>query len=171
MLLERGLAGLSIAGVASRAGCDRRSITRRWPTARDLAAASVADLCPAPVPVPETTSLEEDLLWLYAAAERMLANPLMGRLIRRLAAEFDADPMMRATYQAVVLEPWREAIRPALARAQARDELRDDLDPRTFVQALLGPLIAQTMLHGERPAAGDALAVVSLLLDGVRRRP
>jgi len=171
MLLERGVSGLSIAGVAARAGCDRRSVTRRWGTPRDLAAACVADLCPPPEPVPPTATLEEDLLWLYSAAERLLSVPVMGQLIRRLAAEFDADPKMRETYQAIVLEPWREAIRPALARAQQRDEMRDDVDQRTVVQALLGPLIAQTLLHGERPAEGDAHAAVSLVLDGVRRRP
>ena len=168
-LLARGLAGLTLSGVAERAGCDRRTIQLRWPTAVDLAAAAVADACPPPLVPPETRRLDEDLRWLVDAGTRFLADPDMGRLIRRMVGEFDADPRMRAAYQTTVLDPWRAAVAHAMERARSRDELRDDVDLPLLTQMLFGPIITRTLLLGTPPEPGLTEATVDLVLRGALR--
>jgi len=171
ILLERGLAGLTLTAVAAQAGYDRRTVQLRWPGRIDLAAAAVADAVPAPIPPPATTTLAEDLRWLVDAGAALLEDPAMGRLIRRMVGEFDTDPRLREAYRTAVLAPWREAVAQATARARGRAELREDVDLALLTEMLFGPLITRTLMFGLPPDPDVSAATVDLVLRGVRTTP
>ncbi|MEA2667350.1 MAG: hypothetical protein QOJ33_284, partial [Chloroflexota bacterium] len=57
-----GLAGMTIEGVAERAGVGKASIYRRWPSKGALAFDAVLDGILATQPTPDTGSLEDDLV-------------------------------------------------------------------------------------------------------------
>src|ERR1700735_3000364 len=71
LLLERGLAAMTIEDVADRAGVGKASIYRRWPTKGTLALDAFLDSFLAQQPRVDTGALEEDLaeaLTLWSAA-------------------------------------------------------------------------------------------------------
>ena len=59
LLADRGLAQLTLEGIARRAGSSKATIYRRWPSKLHLVADAVADL--PPLPEPDTGSVARDL--------------------------------------------------------------------------------------------------------------
>ncbi len=64
-LAERGYSGLTLEGVAKRAGMSRPVLHRRWPTRIDLAAAAMARYVASnPVSVPDLGAVRDELVLL-----------------------------------------------------------------------------------------------------------
>src|SRR6187455_1103921 len=59
---EQGYAGLSVEAVALRAGVNKTTIYRRWPTKADLVGAALVSLRDDDPEPPNTGSLRDDLL-------------------------------------------------------------------------------------------------------------
>ena len=82
-LTVNGYAALSVEAVASRAGVNKTTIYRRWPTLDDLLVDALMTWSHDAIPGPDTGSIETDLL----ALGRELADQLdggVGRASRQL---------------------------------------------------------------------------------------
>ena len=82
-----------------------------------------------------------------------------------------AKPMkyrdMRAAFMATLFDPPRAAVRETLARAQARGDLREDVDVE-LVLDLIGSLVHYRALFGHAPmSAAEIERAVESLLDGI----
>jgi AcrR family transcriptional regulator len=128
-----GITGLSVEAVASRAGVNKTTIYRRWPTLDDLLVDALTEWSEDANPVPDTGSIEAALL----TVGRQLANQLNAGVGRQIAA--------------VVLTA-------GLRSPQLRDATR-----RFFEQQALRatPQIAQAIERGELPANTDANALLT----------
>jgi AcrR family transcriptional regulator len=127
-----GYAGLSVEAVASRAGVNKTTIYRRWPTLDDLLVDALMTWSEDAIPGPDTGSIETDLL----ALGRTLADQLNGGVGRQIAA--------------VVLTA-------GLRSAQLRDATRRYFDQQA---ARAAPLVTQAIERGELPANTDANALL-----------
>jgi AcrR family transcriptional regulator len=86
-LVERGYSGLTLEGVAKRAGTSRPVLSRRWPSRLDLAAAALARyLTSNPVSVPDLGAVRDELVLLL----RQLSDRGAPALIR-LMLEMSED--------------------------------------------------------------------------------
>jgi AcrR family transcriptional regulator len=128
-----GYAGLSVEAVASRAGVNKTTIYRRWPTLDDLLVDALMTWSEDAIPGPDTGSIETDLL----ALGRTLADQLNGGVGRQIAA--------------VVLTA-------GLRSAQLRDATRRYFDQQA---ARAAPLVNQAIDRGELPANTDANALLT----------
>jgi AcrR family transcriptional regulator len=126
-LNDNGYAGLSVEAVASRAGVNKTTIYRRWPTLDDLLVDALMTWSQDAIPGPDTGSIETDLLTLG----RTLADQLNGGVGRQIAA--------------VVLTA-------GLRSAQLRDATRCYFDQQA---ARAAPVVAQAIDRGELPANTD----------------
>src|SRR5256885_5219091 len=81
-LTRAGYAALTVETVAARAGVNRTTIYRRWPTLDDLLVDALTTWSLEALPVPDTGSIETDLLTLG----RELADVLNGGIGRQVAA-------------------------------------------------------------------------------------
>jgi AcrR family transcriptional regulator len=81
-LIDVGYAALSVESIAVRAGVNKTTIYRRWPTLEDLLVDALTAWSRDAIPVPDTGSIESDLL----AAGRELAELLNGGVGRQVAA-------------------------------------------------------------------------------------
>ena len=87
---EAGLAGLTVEGVARRAGVAKTSIYRHWPNVEDLLLDALGEDYPVEVPSPEGGNLRADLLrsldqltaWLGGATAPVVAA-ILGERQRR----------------------------------------------------------------------------------------
>jgi AcrR family transcriptional regulator len=132
-LTVHGYAALSVEAVATRAGVNKTTIYRRWPTLDDLLVDALTTWSHDAIPGLDTGSIETDLL----ALGRQLADQLNDGVGRQIVA--------------VVLTS-------GLRSAQLRDATRRYFDHQA---ARTTPLVTQAIDRGELPANTDTNALLT----------
>jgi AcrR family transcriptional regulator len=164
VLGESGFDTLSIREIAKRAGVHETSIYRRWGTRANLAVDALLSRSGLEIPTPDTGSLREDLLGLLRALAAFISTPLGENLVR-IALRRDL-PNSDATREKF----WSDRFTRAsviLDRAEARGELRSNVDRFLTLETLVAPLYLRLLLT--REPVGDSVleSVVDLVLSGI----
>jgi AcrR family transcriptional regulator len=127
VLGHQGYSGLRIEDIAAKAGVNKTTIYRRWPTRGELVVAALTRHA-APPRVVESGRLEADLLALFLSATTLRNTPAGRGVVSALIAE-RGDPEVDRVC-AEVRERHRAPARVVLEGARQRGELprRADLD-------------------------------------------
>lgn len=163
LLAERGYAGVEIPEIAARAGVNRTTVYRRWPSKADLVLDIMLADIRAKVPTPDTGSFQEDLTRLLTSIADVLSHPAAQGLFQILAAQRDAD----TEYSDMRRRFWDErfAVSGAIvARAIERGEIPVGVSPRAVLEAGSAPLYFRILALGETvdpDAAGEIAAWVA----------
>lgn len=163
-ILAEGRWQFSMVEVAERAGVNRRTLYRWWPTTADLVAEAL-DQHVLRVPVPTAGVWEVDVRDFAHALARFAADPVelaTGALLASRAHPELAD-VVTARYQPA-LDAWQDMA----SEAGARGDLNPDLDPDTVVTTLVAPLLLSPLMSG-RPLPADAVdRLVDVILAATR---
>jgi AcrR family transcriptional regulator len=146
-LAESGYSGLSPGAVAARAGVDRATIYRRWPTRARLAADAVMDLAQDAVRVPNTGDPTSDLRSFAVRIADLITAPEAIRLVAALAAARAEDPELRE----LATSFWRarfDGVAP-LFRAASPDGNASPERIDRAIETLVAPLHFRALLSGE----------------------
>src|SRR5215207_2271201 len=144
VIVEKGVGDLTIEEVAQRSGVAKTTIYRHWPERASLIMDTVRT-CFEHVASPDTGSLRGDLEAFFGD---MVAADLTGKAGQLMPCLIDAagrDSEMELLLDRVALERQRP-IHEIVARAQARDELPEDLDPRVVVGTIVGPIVFRKLV-------------------------
>lgn len=156
-LVESGYAGLTMDGVAQRAGTNKNTIYRRWPSRAALAVAAYRQLGIGDQPLPDTGSLRSDSLELLRRANRAWSSPA-GNVLRSLLAGVADDPELLALIQERANDArsgvWLTVLGRAIARGEARPEA---LHPRVATVAVV--LLRNEYVTRGIPSAPDHVLV------------
>ena len=122
-LTESGYAGLTMDRVAHRAGTNKNTIYRRWPSRAALGIAAYRQLAvTTTAPSPDTGELRGDALELLRRANRNWSSPT-GGILRALLAGARDDPELLAQIQELSADagsaPWLAILARAVARGEA----------------------------------------------------
>jgi AcrR family transcriptional regulator len=150
VLESGGLAGMTIEGVAERAGVGKASIYRRWPSKGALAFDAVVDGILATQPTPDTGSLEGDLAQVAESWARLANVRRGGRAVAHFIAEVQSDPDLAVAWRERFVNRIRDARRPIVERAISRGEIPAGSDPELIMDVLFGPLYHR-YLNGHLP--------------------
>ena len=157
-LVERGYPGLTLEGVAKRAGTSRPVLYRRWPSRTALATAALGrHIAQNPIVVPDLGSVRDEIcLLLRRMSDR--ARPDVIRLVfdmqRDLADEHSNLADMRAHLRAQIVEP--DVMQTILGRAIDRGEIAAArLTPR--IVSLPADLARHEVLMTFEPLSDDAI--------------
>ena len=134
---------LSIEAVAAKAGVGKATIYRRWANKEGLLVDAVASL-KGELPRLAGESVRDDLIALL----RPVGTPShtrAGKIMPCLLSELHRSPELYRCFQKIT-EPRRALMRQVLQRGIDQRELRLDLDLDLVMVALVGPLVAQTVL-------------------------
>jgi len=124
-LLEQGYPGLTLEGVAKRAGTSRPVLHRRWPSRTALATAALGrHIAQHPIDVPDLGSVRDEIcLLLRRMSDR--ARPDMIRLVfdmqRDLADNHSNLAELRVQLRRQIVEP--DVMQTILGRAIDRGEI------------------------------------------------
>jgi AcrR family transcriptional regulator len=167
LLAERGLHGLSIEEVASRAGVAKTTIYRRWNSRGTLALDAFLAEFKALQPLPDTGILRDDLLAALRAWVRAVTRTSAGRILAGLIAEAQHDPELADAWRARVVEPLRAQHRIMLRRPIDRGQLSADTDTEVALDLLYGAAYHR-LLNGHQPL-NDTFArnVVEVIVNGL----
>ncbi len=168
MLGTRGVAGMTIEGVAADAGVGKTTIYRRWPTKTDLILAAISDLVPSGDP-PDTGSMGGDMAALAEIQRRRLAGSGLAGIVPRVLAESMSDPELHQNFVDRVVNPFRDLLRLFIERGIERGELRPDLEVEPLVDLLHSIPIYKILMSRGDPASLEQVpwAYLPLLAPGI----
>jgi AcrR family transcriptional regulator len=168
-LADVGYQGMSIDGIAARAGFSKPTIYRRWPNKPSLAISAIAELVAAEPPELTGDLLTDVVSQLQAVhdnLERSGSVPLLGTLL----AESDRHPQFIETYRERLMRPRRARLRKLLEAARDRGEIDADADIDAATLLLVSINLGKYMA-GEGPAPGWLTPMVKLVLDAMAPPP
>ncbi len=167
LLGEVGFSGLTIDGIAARAGVGKATIYRHWPGKAHLVVDAFRSRIP-PMPAPETGTLRGDLLAVVGFMVEGLSRSPLSRILPALVEAAESDPELERLFK-VFGEERRTLIRGVLERAAARGELRSDLDLEVVLDCVVGPVFARRLVARKplTPRYGEQL--VDLLVHALSR--
>lgn len=167
-LAATGYAALRIDEVANRAGVNKTTIYRRWPTKEALVRSMLLSLTESRLAdLPDTGSLRSDLLELNRLRRQEVESKVGQGVFRMLAAEC-ANPEMKSIAEAV--QRLRELPpKVILERARARGELAEGVDPDVVFHVLRSVAISELVTRGRAMDERRYVAILDVLLHGVLR--
>lgn len=164
ILNAEGYAGLTIEGVAARAGVGRPTIYRRWASKPELVVAALADSAPIAVPDVDTGSLRRDLVAMQRRQVALMNSPESRRITAGLVADLATDRDLGHIYVSEYLVPRRAIVFRVLQRAVDRGELAPDADFSFVHDLLVGPLFMRAVVWGEPLADNMAEKTADVIL-------
>jgi len=172
ILLDRGYRGVTIEGVATRAGVGRPTIYRRWPSKLALVVAALVRSARLAVPLRNTGSLRRDLIAVQRHQVELMSAPEARRVTAGLVADLADDPELAETYVTEYLAPRRATVWQVLQRGVDRGELAADADFAFIYDLLVGPLFMRAVVWGQvlAPDAAEQTADVILAAFGTGPR-
>jgi AcrR family transcriptional regulator len=148
LLAEAGVHGLTIEGVAARAGVAKTTIYRRWRSKDDLALAVVIDMVENVVATPDLGDTRKELISFVNAAVKILGTTLMGRVMQGLVSDLATDPQLARGFQERVVSMRVAEARRLIERGIERGDLRPDTDIELAHELLFGPVYYRLLLSG-----------------------
>jgi len=149
LLAEKGFAGVTIEGIAARAGVAKQTIYRWWKTKTAvLLDALLQDVAEDLVP-PDTGDLARDLREYLTRLGRFLTASDPGAVFRALLAHAQHDPEFAAEFRARFLDDQRRRDRLPLDRAAERGDLPAGLDVAAETDRVVGPLYHRALVTGD----------------------
>jgi AcrR family transcriptional regulator len=170
LLLEQGLAEVSMDAVAARAGVSKATIYRWWPTKEALALDALYHEWQNVPPPRDTGTLRGDLLSLLRPWARLAAQRPYGRVLAALATEARSDTAFAQQYIARFVEPRRDQARAIFRRAIDRGELLPGTKIEVALDLIYGP-VYHRLLHGHAPLTDTFVRdIVDTALSGITPR-
>jgi AcrR family transcriptional regulator len=167
-LAEAGYRGLSMQGVARRAGTGKAPLYRRWPGKDQMLIDVLSSQPPGRDESPaDTGQLRGDLIQILTQMAAALAEPT-GRSLYALIVEMvlhrDRHPRAAEAIIETLLEPRLDAITAALRRAAKRGEIRPGAVTGLLAQTGPALVIHQQMHYGSPPSEAEVTEIVDHIL-------
>ena len=168
LFLERGLEGMSIEGVAAKAGVGKTTIYRRWGSKEDLIVAAIDEVI-FDVQATDTGSLRRDLIDVAVKIQTIFASPkarqMFGRMVPHVVA---GTPLGRAHHERII-GPRFARLEGIIAGGIERGELRPDVNPEVVRALVVGPVFVWMLTHQltEKGIKKRAQELVDSILPGL----
>jgi AcrR family transcriptional regulator len=165
-LAEQGYHRLSVPEVAERAGLNKTSVYRRWPTKEALVAAALESALGHDAPLPDTGSLKTDM---RAFVQRAVAwaDSDIGRAVMKTLLADGAEPEVRSLVEGLL--PGRASGPAALfRRARERGELAPDADVPMALSVVAGAISHRLFVENRRATPAWVGRLVTMVERGLR---
>jgi AcrR family transcriptional regulator len=165
LLVERGFGGVTIEGIAARAGVAKQTIYRWWPSKVDILLDTLIEDASRHLAIPDAGSAVESARRYLSSLARFLSQDPAGKVLLALIGQAQHDQAMAAVFRQRYLDPQRDAEREMLQRGIASGELEAGLDVDAALDALLGPVFYRALTGAQIPRS----FVDGLIADALQR--
>ncbi|MGA1835425.1 TetR/AcrR family transcriptional regulator [Herbiconiux sp. 11R-BC] len=166
LLQEVGYRGLTIEGIAARAGVGKQTVYRWWPTKADVLLEAGAVKADLRVSIADHGSYRSDLEQFLRDSFTLLEFPGLTGLLRSLMAEAQIDPDFATRFRDGFLNRRRNALIEILDRATRRGDAPIHLTTELMADVVFG-VIWYRLLATERPLnTHDVPPLLHLLTSG-----
>ena len=144
-----GYAALSLERVAKNAGAGKAALYRRWSSKVAMATDLLSKVGLTLFELPDTDSLQTDLLAFLLSLRRVLRHRIIQRVTLDLLAEIGREPALEAA-----IRPFQEArrkrVKTLIDRAIARGEVPMTIDRETAADFMVSALYWRLVVTGGR---------------------
>jgi AcrR family transcriptional regulator len=165
LLVEVGYSGLTVEGIAQRAGVGKATIYRRWPSKLPLVIEAFGQL-PSLEEV-DTGDLASDIEQMLRSYLRAYHGTPLGAVMPSLAGELPHNPELMELF-APVVKTRRQPLIHALERAAARGEIPPDTDLDLAADLIFGPITVRIFFTRAKLGPRIVRPIVEMALDGIR---
>lgn len=151
LLVERGFGGVTIEGIAARAGVAKQTIYRWWPSKVDLLLDTLIDDAGDDLLIPDMGSAIESTRRYLRRLARFLTKEPAGKVLLALIGEAQHDPEVARIFHQRYLNPQRRREREMLRRGVTSGELPAGLDIDAVLDALCGPILYRALTGASIP--------------------
>lgn len=145
LLVERGFGGVTIEGIAARAGVAKQTIYRWWPSKVDILLDTLSEDSARQLAIPESGPAVDGMRRYLRALVRFLTKDAAGRVLLALLGEAQHDEAVATLFRERYLDPQRDRERELLRRGVDAGELSPDLDLDAVLDALCGPVFYRAL--------------------------
>jgi AcrR family transcriptional regulator len=167
ILQQQGYAGLSMLGVAKRAGVSATTLYRRWTSKEDLVAAAVVHLSPL-VEQPDTGNLHDDLRAVMRERAKSMRGD-EGHVLIGLVAEMVKNPRAFAAIKERLTQSNLQVVIDLLQRAMDRGEI-PHTDLELALDFVTGPFWAK-LFAGSVPTDKFVDDILPMLVAALKAAP
>jgi AcrR family transcriptional regulator len=139
LLDERGFGGLTMEGIARRAGVSKQTVYRWWPGTAEVVLEAANERATALVPDPDSGSLEQDVRTFVRRSVAGL-HRVNARTAAGLMAQAQLDDEFAESFRTGFLARRRAALREILVRGRERGEVAAGVDLDFVVDLMFGAL-------------------------------
>jgi AcrR family transcriptional regulator len=148
LLSEGGFGGLTMSGVAARAGASTATVYRWWRSKLDLVI-DAATTIGGDEPAADTGSLRGDLRAFALRLIHTLTETLIGQVVIALIGDINRHPELADALRVDVLAERLPEQLAILERGVARGEVDPSLDLDLIMQLLMGPIYFRLLISGQ----------------------
>jgi AcrR family transcriptional regulator len=170
LLAEEGYGGVTMEGVAARAGVGKATVYRRWASKSALVVDAVGACREPGGQPPDTGSARDDLLAFVRGLMHHLRTSDAGRVMPTLVAELAHNAELAQAFREGFVQPRRARILEAVRRGVERGEVREGVDPELVADAVVALLQHRFLVTGMDMDDGLPERVIDLLWRGLAAR-
>jgi AcrR family transcriptional regulator len=170
LLVERGFVGVTIEGIAARAGVAKQTIYRWWASKTDILFDALAVDAAEYFTEPDHGDLGGDLRDHLGQLATFLSRTDEGAVFRALAGQAQHDPVVAARFEAEFVARQRERDRVPFLRARDRGQLSGAADIDLAIDQLAGPIYYRVLVTRQSVGPEFTDALVARYLAGSRDR-
>jgi AcrR family transcriptional regulator len=163
LLVERGFGGVTIEGIAARAGVAKQTIYRWWPSKVDVLLDTLVDDASRELAVPDTGSAVDDTRRYLRTLAHFLTDEPAGKVLLALIGEAQHDAETARVFHQRYLDPQRQQEREMLKRGIAAGQLPEALDVDAALDALCGPVVYRALTGAPIPQSFSDRLVADIL--------
>ena len=167
-LATEGFDAMSIESIAASAGVGKKTIYRWWNSKEALVIDAIKNMQHMKNPIIATGSLRDDLITLFSNTLQAWGSPVASNLLLELIRLMTTHPeVFRASYDQVLASRLEQATQ-LIQEAQAKGEVRQDLDVTEILSLLAGPLWYYTLFTAHATlSAFRPERLIDALLQGI----
>ncbi|WP_181788689.1 TetR/AcrR family transcriptional regulator [Streptomyces phytophilus] len=172
-IAESGWAGVTLGGVAARAGVAKTTLYRRWPGKNELVLDALADLFDS-LRLPDHGSLARDVEDVVLQFAGLLREPRTRGALMAVLAEAAHDAALRERIRVSIVARQKHLVRQGRERAQTRGELPAEPDAAAaernadmVFDVIAGAVLHRLLVSAEPVTAAWAAAFATLLTRGL----
>jgi len=168
-LAAGGFDRLTVPDVAARAGVNKTSVYRRWPTKADLVRDALHASMGHSQELPDTGNVRADMIEMARLAAGFVESPLGLGVLRTLLTE-GANPEVASLATSMFRQEQAKAVHEIIKRAIARGDLPEGTNTRLLLSTVAGALMHRLLVEHGRLTPSFVDGVIDLVLFGACKR-
>ncbi|MBU0944098.1 MAG: TetR/AcrR family transcriptional regulator [Proteobacteria bacterium] len=170
LIEEKGYLGLSIEGIAARAGVGKQTIYRWWPSKAALTIEAYSQKVTSTLQSPDTGSLQLDLEELLGTIFTRIRIAPTSKVMTGLIAEAQTAPDVGEQFYTGFIKKRRELLFALIQKGINRGEVPPDTDMEIAADTLFGPMWYRLLLGHAPLDQKFAKKLVEQLMVGLATR-
>jgi AcrR family transcriptional regulator len=148
LLADEGYGGVTMEGVAARAGVGKATVYRRWASKSALVVDAISACRESGCQSPDSGSTREDLLVFVRGFMHHLRTSDAGRVMPALVAELARHPELAVAFREGFVQPRRARVLEVVRRGVQRGEVRPGVDPDLVADGVVALLMHRFLITG-----------------------